>query len=150
MTTQEYLGRIARCENMIRLKSEEIARMDSLICSTPPTAMNPDKVQSSMVGDRMSDAVVKLVDSQENMRDMISGYLDLKNKIISEIESLPDIKSVTVLYGRYVLHKSNCEIACDPCLNNCSERRVKQLHRKALDDFKEKYGEKYEKMEISY
>lgn len=142
MTTQEYLKQLIRFENMIRLKQEEIFRLESIICSTPPTAMNPDKVQTSMVGDRMSEGVAKIVDAKRDISQMIESYINKRNKIVNQIESLDDLKSYIILNNRYVLGKSNCEIACEPNLR-CSERRVKQLHQKAIKDFETKFGKEY-------
>ena len=142
MTTQEYLKQLIRFENMIRLKQEEIFRLESIICSTPPTAMNPDKVQTSMVGDRMSEGVAKIVDAKTEITSMIENYIGKRNKIVSQIESMEDLKSYIILNNRYVLGKSNCEIACEPNLR-CSERRVKQLHQKAIKDFETKFGKEY-------
>lgn len=146
MTTQEYLKQVIRFENMIHLKREEILRLETMACSTPPTAMNPDKVQTSMVGDRMSDGVAKIVDAERDMSEMIKSYIAQRTAIVSQIEHIGDTKSYIVLMNRYVLGKSYCEIACEPHLK-CSERRVKQLHRKALTDFEKKYGASYKDIE---
>lgn len=142
MKTQDYLKQIIRFENMIHLKREEILRLKSTVYGTPPTAMNPDKVQSSMVGDKMSDGVAKYVDSEAEMQKMIEFFITQRNAIVSQIENIGDTKSYIVLMDRYVLGKSYCEIACEPHLK-CSERRVKQLHRKAIMDFEKKYGNEY-------
>ena len=142
MKTQDYLKQIIRFENMIHLKREEILRLETTICGTPPTAMNPDKVQSSMVGDKLSDGVAKLVDAKVKMANTIEFYITQRNAIVSQIENIGDTKSYIVLMDRYVLGKSYCEIACEPHLQ-CSERRVKQLHRKAIMEFEKKYGDEY-------
>lgn len=140
MKTQDYLKQIVRFQHMINLKNEEIAQMDSLLCSTPPTALNPNKVQTSMVGDRMSEGVAKVVDAQNEMCKMLDFYITQKNAIVSQIEHIGDTKSYIVLMNKYVLDKTNCEIACDL---KCTERRVKQLHKKALMEFEAKYGDEY-------
>ena len=142
MRTQDYLKQIIRFENMIHLKQEEILRLKTMMCSTPPTAMSPDKVQTSMVGDKMADGMAQIVDAESSMSEMISDFVQQRNTIVSQIEHIGDTKSYIVLMNRYVLGKSYCEIACEPHLR-CSERRVKQLHRKAINDFEAKYGDTY-------
>lgn len=142
MTTQDYLKQIIRFENMIHIKREEILRLKTMMCSTPPTAMNPDKVQTSMVGDKMASGMAEIVDAESEMSRMIDFFVTQRNSIVSQIENIGDTKSYIVLMDKYVLGKSNCEIACEPHLK-CTERRVKQLHRKALDEFEAKYGSEY-------
>ena len=149
MKTQDYLKQIIRFESMIKLKKEEIAKMEALICSTPPTAMNPDKVQTSMVGDRMSDSVAKLVDAKNQMSKMMDFYLIQRESIVSQIDSIEDTRSFIILKDKYVLGKHFCEIACEPQLK-CTERRVKQLHKKALDEFEAKFGEEYKNSPVIF
>ena len=140
MRTEDYLGQIRRFDDMIALKQREIARQDTMLCSTPPTAMNPDKVQSSIVGDKMSDGVAKLVDAKREMEKLIEFYLTQKKTIVQQIESMPDIKTYNVLYRRYVLDESNTDIAT---ALDCTTRRVGQLHAKAIKEFEDKYKAEY-------
>ena len=140
MKTKDYLEQIRRFDDMIALKQREIARQDAMLCSTPPTAMNPDKVQSSIVGDKMSDGVAKLVDAKREMENFIEFYLTQKAIIVKQIESMPDIKTYNVLYRKYVLHESNCEIG--EALQ-CTDRRISQLHKKAIQEFEDKYKDEY-------
>ena len=140
MKTKDYLEQIRRFDDMIALKQREIAKQDAMLCSTPPTAMNPDKVQSSIVGDKMSDGVAKLVDAKREMEKLIEFYLNQKAIIVKQIESMPDIKTYNVLYRKYVLNERNCDIAS---ALDCTDRRVGQLHKKAIREFEEKYKHEY-------
>lgn len=140
MNTRTYLGQIKRFDDMIALKQREIAMQDEMLCSTQPTAMNPDKVQSSMVGDKMSDGIAKLVDAKREMEKFIDFYIMQKSTIVKQIESMPDIKSYNVLYRKYVLHESDREIGSEL---NYTTRRISQLHQKALREFESKYYDEY-------
>lgn len=142
MNTVDYLNQIHRFETIIGIKRGEIDRLEVLLCSAGTSKIDPNKVQTSMSGDKMSSGVSRLIDEKNELIGMISLYNDKRKYIISQIEDMPDIKYYVVLFDKYVKGKRNCEIACEPLLN-CSERRVKQLHQKALKEFEKKYGDEY-------
>jgi hypothetical protein len=142
MTTKDYLKQIQRFEAIIQLKQSEIDRMESLLCSASVSRIDPNKVQTSIKGDKMASGVSKLIDAKNELVGIINLYNEKRNYIISQIDSLPELQSYVVLTDKYVIGKRNCEIACEPSLN-CSERRVKQIHQKALKSFEDRYGAEY-------
>lgn len=140
MTTQEYLGQIGRCESMIKRKLEEITSLDVMIHSIKSVAPDPNKVQTSMKGDKLAESVAKLLDEQKELSDMVDEFTNKKKDIISKIDNMPNRTSYEVLTDKYVGHKSFCEIAYT---QKCSERWAKKRHTKAIREFETQYGAEY-------
>lgn len=90
-----------------------------------------DKVQNSVTGNKMEDAVVELLEEQERLRTIASNWVQLKRAIISELESInPTYRDV--LTRRYILKQSTEEVAKEL---NYSETHTKRLKRQALERF---------------
>lgn len=140
MTTKDYLKQIARFESMIERKQNEVHRLDIMAHSVKSPSFGEDKVQSSMVGDKMSLAVAKLIDAEKEVSNTLDLYIQKRKYIIGQIDNIPDRISYTILIDKYVEQKRYCEIACKL---NCTERWVKKQHSKALKDFETLYGEEY-------
>lgn len=88
-----------------------------------------DKVQNSVTGNKMEDAVVELLEEQERLRTVASNWVQLKRDIISELESIePTYRDV--LTRRYILRQSTEETAKEL---NYSESHTKRLKRQALE-----------------
>lgn len=140
MTTQEYLGQISRCESMIKRKLEEINSLDIMIHGINSVAPDPNKVQTSLKGDKLSESVAKLVDEQNELLSLVEEYREKKKNIISKIDNMPNRTSYEVLTDKYVGHKSFCEIAYG---QKCTERWAKKQHNKAIREFEAQYGAEY-------
>ena len=88
-----------------------------------------DKVQNSVTGNKMEEAVVELLEEQERLRTVASCWVQLKRDIISELESIePTYRDV--LTRRYILKQSTEETAKDL---SYSESHTKRLKRQALE-----------------
>ncbi len=140
MTTQEYLSQIARFESMIERKQQEVNRLDMMAHGIKSPTYDPDKVQTSLQGDKMSTAVAKLMDAQNEVSCLVDLYLTQRKYIISQIDKIPDRISYSILTDKYVEHKHNYEIACDL---KYSERWVRKAHIRALKEFEKLYGQDY-------
>lgn len=140
MTTAEYLSQISRFEDMIERKQNEIIKLDNLAHGIKSPSYDPDKVQTSLSGDKMSNIVVKLLENQEELQDMIENYLDKRNHIIAQIDKIPNRISYVVLTDRYVEKNPTHVIASKI---NYSERWVRKAHARALREFETLYGDEY-------
>lgn len=88
-----------------------------------------DKVQNSVTGNKMEEAVVELLEEQERLRIVASNWVQLKRDVISELESIePTYRDV--LTRRYILRQSTEETAKEL---NYSESHTKRLKRQALE-----------------
>lgn len=140
MTTKDYLKQIARFESMIERKQQEVERLDIMAHSIKSPTYDPDKVQVSLSGDKLTTAVAKLLDAEQEVTELVDYYLSQRKHIISQIDRLPNRISYSILTDKYVEHKPNYEIACEL---KYSERWVRKAHIKALREFELLYGEEY-------
>lgn len=147
MTTVEYLSQISRCEDMIERKQNEILKLDNLAHGIKSPTYDPNKVQSSLSGDKMGNIVVKLVETQEELEDLIESYIDKRKYIISQIDQIPNQISYKVLTDRYIEQKRYYEIANEI---QYSEKWVRKAHARAIREFEEKFGAEYMDKEVNF
>lgn len=136
MTTQEYLWQIQRFERMITNKLDEIHKLRMILSGTSSIGNLTEKVQTSGNKDRIGSSVVKIVDMENEVDELI----DKRYEIVRQIESLPDTQMYDVLAQRYV---SGREMKSIQLCGVDSLRQVKRIHAKALDCFEKMYGELY-------
>ena len=92
-----------------------------------------ERVQTSPSADEIPNEVIRRAELEADISRKIERFLQLKHKIINEIQSLDNAVYVSILYKRYVEYKSLEEIAVEM---NYSYRQIKRLHGLALLDFK--------------
>ena len=127
MTAKEYLSRIRKFDMVIQNKLAEYQQINSMVYSVSAPVAG-DKVQTSGGSDKMSNAVVKMVDIEKSLEYFISE----RSKIVSQIEEIGDVDLYDVLAKRYILGLSNKEIAYE---KKTEERTVTNLLKEAHDEF---------------
>lgn len=139
MTTKQYLSQIGRYERMIDDKLTELYRLRQ-IASSISISVSDDKIMSSGSQDKMGDAVAKIVDLEKSVEDTITKYTETRQKIIVQIDNIPDINAYSVLFNRYVANKSFEKIADSI---GYSVRQTIRIHGIALQEFEKIYGSEY-------
>lgn len=139
MTTKQYLNQIDRINRMINNKLAEVYQLKTMVCSIS-VSVNEDKVQSSSDKDKLGSAVAKIVDLENEINKAIDIYVDKKERIVSQIDSVKDIMEYQVLFSRYIEHKTFEQIAED---NDYSVRQILRIHGNALVEFEKKFGKEY-------
>lgn len=139
MTTKQYLSQIGRYERMIDDKLTELYRLRQ-IASSISISVSDDKIMSSGSQDKMGDAVAKIVDLEKSVEDTITKYTGTRQKIIMQIDNIPDINAYSVLFNRYVANKSFEKIADSI---GYSVRQTIRIHGIALQEFEKIYGSEY-------
>lgn len=139
MTTKQYLNQIDRINRMINNKLAEIYQLKTMVCSISVSA-NEDKVQSSSDKDKLGSAVAKIVDLENEINKAIDVYVDKKERIVSQIDSIKDIMEYQVLFSRYIEHKTFEQISED---NDYSVRQILRIHGNALVEFEKNFGQEY-------
>ena len=139
MTTKQYLNQIDRINRMINNKLAEIYQLKTMVCSIS-VSVNEDKVQSSSDKDKLGSSVAKIVDLENEINNAIDVYVDKKERIVSQIDSIKDIMEYQVLFSRYIEHKTFEQIAED---NDYSVRQILRIHGNALVEFEKKFGQEY-------
>lgn len=142
MTTKEYLGQMRNIDQLIKDKIEEAERWRS-IAEKMTGNINEICVQTSKEPDKMANAVVRLVDLMEESDEQAVNLIELKHKVIQQIDGLHDlgyIKDYNILKSYYVQEKSLSLIARE-CYY--SYKQMKRLYEKAILRFGEIYGDTY-------
>lgn len=139
MTTKEYLVQIKRMEKIIDNKLSELYRLRQLVSSIS-ISTDGERVMSSGSMDKMGDSVAKIVDLEYSVAGTISQYTELRQKIISQIDSLKNYEYYSVLFSRYVSNNEFWKIADEM---GYSERQVFRIHGNALKEFEKMFGKEY-------
>lgn len=131
MTAKEELRQVYKLQCHIdRLKRQrEDIRNSMYGMSSPAGNLSPDKVQTSIAGDKMTALIADLEDLEVAIVESIRRLTFLKVEIIEKIESMENEDYKTVLFSRYVELKKWELIAVEM---NFDIRHVYRLHGNAL------------------
>lgn len=97
MTTKDYLNQISRLNRMINNKLTEILQLKELSCSIS-TVRNEEKVKSSSDLDRIGTTYAKIDEMERNLDKMIDEYIEKKNLIIGQIDSIENEDCYNILF----------------------------------------------------
>lgn len=132
MTAKEHLQSvyaISQKINRLQARREDI-RND--LYSLGGMDMSADRVQTSPKGDRMLELIATVDEIERDLVDEIKELTEDKQKIIREIERVPQENYKQLLYDRYVLCQRWEKIALD---RNKGVRWIYRLHGKSLQAF---------------
>ena len=134
MTTKEYLQQVYKAECKIKYLQGRREQLRSSLYSigSPAGHMNPDKVQSSIDGDRLERLIAKVDQLERNIVEELHRLMDLQERIAKEISSVQNPKQRYLLRARYINFNRWEKIATDL---DVSLRYVYMLHGIALQSF---------------
>ena len=141
MDTKQYLGQISRLDRMIKNKMTELSQYRDLIYGLS-AVVNEERVQKSPDFDKMTGKVAKVLKIESKIDELIDEYVDKKNLIISQIDSIENETYYEILFARYIEKKTFEKIADEMMY---SWRQIIRLHGKALQEFEKIYGKTYKK-----
>ena len=141
MDTKQYLSQISRLDRMIKNKMTELAEFKELAYGLS-AINNEERVQSTPDFDKMSGKIAKIVDMENKIDSLIDEYVDKKNLIVSQIDSIENETYYEILFSRYIAKKTFEKIADEM---SYSWRQIIRLHGRALQEFEKIYGETYKK-----
>ena len=131
MTAKEYLGQARFLDMRINSKIQQIASLNEL--ATRCTATISDMPKSpNRGGSRMADAVIKIIDLQEELNRDINKLVELKREIMGVIKAVPNVEYQTVLEKRYLCFITWEQIAVDMGYN---VRHVYRIHDEGLSPY---------------
>ena len=139
MTTKEYLSQISKLDRKINNKLAEISQYRQLIYSISGVK-NKERVQTTPNFDKIGTSMAKLEEMEKILDKLIDEYVDNKNEIISQIDSVEDEMQYQILFSRYIEKKTFEKIATEI---NYSFRNTTRVHGKALKEFEKMYGHLY-------
>lgn len=141
LETKQYLGQISRLDRMIKNKMTELSQYKDLIYGLSGV-VNEERVQKSPDFDKMTGKVAKVLKIESKIDELIDEYVDKKNLIISQIDSIENETYYEILFARYIEKKTFEKIADEMMY---SWRQIIRLHGKALQEFEKIYGKTYKK-----
>lgn len=144
MNAKAYLQKVNRLDRMIQNKLIEKEQWLTIATSTTASASDGDRVQSSGSQQKMADAVIRMVEVEEEIARRIDALIDTKKDIIRTIEMLP-VTEYDLLHKVYIQGKALDE-AAEACGKTYSWATT--VHGRALkhvqDILNEREGEKHE------
>lgn len=138
MKAKEYLKQIEVLDIKINQKQIELDELHLLAESTGGIQYG-ERVQTSPRGDTLERKVVKCVQLEQEINEMIDNFVDLKHKIIGEIQGLSDPNHIEILFKKYVDYKKYPNLEHIAVAMNYSYPYIKELHGYALAEFSRTY-----------
>lgn len=142
MDTKQYLSQISRLNRQIQNKLSEISQLRDLSMGIRAIS-NEERVQTTPNFDKIGTSIAKIDEMERNLDKMIDEYVEKKNVIISQIDSMEDEVIYNILFARYIEKKTFEKIATEMTY---SFRQITRLHGKALIEFEKKYGNQYKNL----
>ena len=101
MTSKEYLSQARFLDASIRTKVEQIESLNEL--ATSCTAVISDMPRNpNRGGSRMADAILQIIDLQEEIKRDMMALVQLKREIMDVIKSVSSLEYQTILEKRYL------------------------------------------------
>lgn len=134
MTAKEELRELYRINCSLRRLKQQKKDLESAMVTlqSPSGKLTPDKVQTSLVGDRMAQKIAKLAEVETKISETICNLEMYKHTIMQKIESISDERYRSVLYYRYVKFMKWENIAA---CSNYTIQHVHRLHGEALNEY---------------
>ncbi len=130
MTAKEYLSQARFLDMRINSKIQQIASLNDLATKCTSTISDMPR-NPNRSGSRMADAIVKIIDLEEEINRDIDALVDLKCEIMSTIKSVSNTEYQTILEKRYLCLISWEQIAVDM---NYSMQYAFRMHDRALKE----------------
>lgn len=137
MTAKEYLQQIRKNDIRINQLLKEVDNLRKMTVFIKGIDYTKDRVQSTSDGTTGAlKSIEKLYDAEIRLDRMIDRYVNEKQRIVSEIQSLDRPEYIELLYMRYINYMSLEAISVEM---NYSYNRIKHLHGAALQTFYNKF-----------
>lgn len=107
---QAYLSQVEMIDCIIQNKLIEQQQWKDIALGVTAN-MDGEKVQSSGAKNKMESAVIKCVDMEREINDLIDSLVDTKKSVLKTIESLDSPMEYNLLHKRYIQYWSLQQIA---------------------------------------
>lgn len=131
MKAKEYLSQTLWINKRIDSKLEQASSLRCLAMKVT-TTFGEDKVCSTRKQSPMEEAIVKIIDLENEINDDIDELIDLKRKIVEKINLMADENNKMVLELRYIALMKWEDIAETM---DYDLRWVYRIHGKAIKEF---------------
>lgn len=134
LSAKQYLSQLEFIDEQINQDLERLEQMKADAYSTGGIDYSRERVQTSLVGDKLCSDVSRYIAFNEQINAEIDRFVDAKEQIIREIRELHNIYYVQILFKVYVQFKS-LKAASQEMKR--SYNFVLDVHKKALAAFEE-------------
>ena len=125
---RDYLEQLKTIDKTIENKLREKEQWRSMALSTT-TQLGGERVQSSHNPQKMSDAIVKYIELEDEINECVDRLVDLRKEIISLLDAIDNPLDYAVLHKHYVQYKSFGKIAAE---ENYSYQYIIEVHGRGL------------------
>ena len=137
MTVKEYLKKIKFLNTKINQKNKELDELRMILRTVGGIDYSKECVQTSLSSGANFEKAILRISELENLLDTeIDYFVDLKHKIINQIQSLDNRNYAEILYKHYIEFKKLEMIAVEM---GYSYNRIKHLHGYALKEFESRH-----------
>ena len=127
MKTKEFLSQAFHIDMAVKAKLFEVQRLNELARATSSVFSETPRHKGQ--GSRVEEAVVRIVDLEDEIATDISRLVDVKRRISEAIKTVGDIQCEAVLSMRYLSYMKWEEIAAE---YDCGLDNIYHMHRKGL------------------
>ena len=107
---KDELEKIAIEDALIDSKLEELARLKSMATKVT-SAMSGEAVSGSRSGDKLANAVARIIEMEAEIDRLVDSYVDRKKFLAGLVDRLPKAEWISVIYGHYYQGKSYEKLA---------------------------------------
>ncbi len=139
MTVEEYLGQVQGIDVKIGQDLQTLKELKMLTLGMKSASdYSSPAVQSSGDGGAFTHLLDRIADLEAEIDRKTDAYIDTKNRIIDEIQSLPSTQSVDILYEIYISGKTVKDYAQE---RHYAREYAYALKKAALTEFMQKYSD---------
>ena len=128
MTAKEYLSQARYIDQQINSKLEQVSSLRELAVKTS-MPLNDMPGSPGRNTDRLENTIIKIVDMENQINEMIDHLVDLKIEITAVIQKVEDPEAGVLLEMRYLCFKQWDAIAVSM---GYDIRHIYRLHQSAL------------------
>lgn len=137
MTAKEYLKKIRFLDIKINQKIKELDELRIMLKTVKGVDYSKECVQTSLSsGANFEKAILRISELERLLDSEIDYFVDLKHKIINQIQSIDNRSYAEILYKRYIEFKKLELIAVEM---GYLYNRIKHLHGYALKEFESRH-----------
>ena len=138
MIAKEYLQQLQKINMLINQRMQEKADLSAMSRCIASFDYTKNRVQTSpLEAASFTKTIEKIVVLEEEINGLIQEYVDLKHKIIGEIQGLKNCKFIEILHKKYVEGKGLERVADEM---GYTFQYIVLLHGNALKEFSNKYS----------
>ena len=134
MTAKQYLSQLRTLDIKINQKQDELYR---LRCAAERvTPVQNEGIGGGGTSDKVGNITALIADLDTEINADIDRLVDLRHRVINQIQALEDNRYIDILHRRYVEYKSLEQISVEM---HYSYQPVRRMHGRALQAFDRKW-----------